>query len=189
MVMVTKGLSMQRLQDVEKFDAHAALVELLLLLKDTVSDPKLMNDLAKRKVEALKLTADEEHKRQEALDLISRTDELKNSFLALDQREAKITQQHKDNLNQIDLMKAEAKSGFDARDKAMKESELALAKKKTADEALNQQMLAKHKQLEAELRKRQDDMDKKNDYLKGWENDIAQRLNSVVDREKALFGK
>lgn len=189
MITVTKGMSVQRLQDVEKFNAHAALVELLLLLKDTVSDPKLMADLAQRKVAALKLTEEEEKRRQDTLDLIARTDELKNSFVALDQREAKVDQQHKDNLNLIEKMKADGQSALNARDRAVKEGEQALAKKKAADEEANKAVVAKFRKMEEDLSKRQQDMDKKNEYLKQWETDIAGRLNAVVDREKALFGR
>lgn len=186
-MQVTKGLSIQRLQDVERFDAHAALVETLLLLKDMVANPKLLNDLAIRKAEALRLTQDEEKKRQEALELISRTDELKHSFVALDDRERKIDQQHKDNLNAVDLMKAEAKQGFDAREKSVREAEQVLAEKKASDEKDFQKRQAKLKSLETEHQKKINDLAARNEDLKKWEGEIAERLNSVVDREKALF--
>lgn len=188
-MQVTKGMSVQRLQDVEKFNAHAALVELLLLLKDTVTDPKLMSDLAKRKADALKLTDDEEKKRLEALDLISRTDELKNSFLALDERERKIDQQHKDNLGSIDRMKAEAKQGFDTRDRQLKEAETALGKKHVVADGIVKSAQDKAKQLDDELRRKGENQTKKEEYLKGWESELGRRLGEVMEREKALFSK
>lgn len=181
MITVTKGMSVQRLQDVDKFNAQAALVEVLLLLKETISDPKLLGDLAQRKADAMKLTTDEEKRRQEALELIGRTDELKQSFLALDQREAKIEQQHKDNLNAVDLMKAEAKQGFDARSKMLAEGENALAKKKAADETSFRDLDAKAKKTLAELEDRKRQLDERESSL----NDLYRKIEDV----KAALGK
>lgn len=175
MITVIKGMSAQRLQDMDKFNAQAALVEVLLLLKDTIADPKLLADLAQKKVAALKLTNDEEKQRQEALELIGRMDELKQSFQALDQREAKIDQQHKDNLNQIEAMKAEARQGFDARDRALKEGEGALAKKRAAAESTFREAEAQAKKLFSELEDRKRHLDERESSL----NDLYKKIEDV----------
>jgi chromosome segregation ATPase len=174
-MLVTKGMSVQRLQDVDKFNAQAALVEVLLLLKETISDPKLLGDLAQRKAEALKLTTDEEKKRQEAMELIARTDELKNSFRALDERERKIDQQHKDNLRAIDEEKASAKAAFDARERAIKEGETALAKKKAQDQADFMDKDAKAKKTHDDLERRMRELDDRGNSL----NDLYNKIEAV----------
>lgn len=189
MVMSTMGLNARRLQDVEKFNAQAATVELLLYIRDLVANPKILTDLAKAKADALKLTDEEETKRQEALALIARTDELKNSFGALDEREKVLDQKHKDNLNLIEGMKNELKAKYDARDKALRDEEDKIAKTRAAADTLHKTVTETAKTLENDARKRQDTLSQKEDYLKGWENELSRRHGEVAEREKALFKK
>lgn len=185
----TMGLNARRLQDVEKFNAHAAAVEMLLYIRDVVTNPKTLTDLAKAKAEALKLTEEEEKKRQDAIELIARTDELKHSFNALDEREKVLDQKHKDNLNSIDGLKAEMKQTFDARDRAMKDAESKAAKALAAADTINKTAEDNAKRGSDEHRKAMDALGQKEDYLKSWENELSRRHGEVADREKNLFRK
>lgn len=189
MTMATMGLSKQRLQHVERFDSHAALIEVLLLLRETIANPRIMSDLATAKIDAMRLTEDEEKKRLEAMALIARTDEIKNSFGALDARESRIDQQHKENLSKIEAMKTEARQGFEIRERALKESEDQLRKKHSSADIVVKTSEDSAKRTEDELRKKADDLAKKDEYLKGWERDLEKRLHEVGEREKALFGR
>lgn len=189
MVMVTKGMSAQRIQAVEDFDARASLVDLLLLLQEVVTNPKAMLDLAKAKSDALALTKEEEKRRMDALELIGRTEELKASFKLLDEKQAKVEQQHKDGLKQIDSMKTEAKQSFDSRDRAIKELEEKTSKiKSTADNALKAAQDVQ-KRAEEDIRKREEALKERDDGLKNFERDLARRFDEISAREKALLGK
>ena len=121
MLTVTKGLSVSRMQDVEKFNSHVALVEMMILLKELMSNPKTISDLGKAKIEALKLTEAEEKKRNEALEIIAKSDDIKVYAKQLDERAESIQKQHDQNLSYVDKLKAELEEKYAERHKRLNE--------------------------------------------------------------------
>lgn len=181
-MMITKGLSAQQAQSVEKFDSQMVLIDNLVALRDLLSNPKALKDLADRKLEAIQITDQEEKKRLDALTTIAKGDELRKLAAELERRGKELDQTHEDDLAAIEQMKADAKRGFDEReqgllnrDNAIKQAEADIDKKKLVAQENQRSAESKLNERSAQLDKREQTLNERESGL----NDLQRKIEEV----------
>lgn len=187
------GLSGNARQELDKFDAHASLVEMLTILKEALQNPKLISELGKNAADAIALTEHEKQMRNEAVttiqDATATKSEIRKLSLELDEKKKTIDQEYADNLKAIEDLRDSTKA-------ALASSKADIAQIKTNLAAATQETQDKHKaeferlkQLEQSLSKRAVDLEDRQKHLSDYDKDLSERLIKLTEREKALFNR